>query len=122
MSNEESILSSVKRGIGGLTDEYTVFDHEIIVHVNTLFSILCQLGVGPANGFSISGYREKWSDFNTDNDNRLNMVKDYIILKVKLLFDHTLGPSTIESLNRLISELEWRLNVVVDPGETIVSN
>lgn len=111
----DSILSSVKRGVNGMTDSYTYFDDEMVMHINSVLSILTQLGIGPEEGYSIVGYHETWADFIGPDAKNLEMIKSYVILKVKLLFDHTLGPSTVESIKSLVSELEWRLNVAVDP-------
>lgn len=109
----DSILTSIKKLLG-ITEEYDHFDPDIIMHINSVFSVLTQLGVGPASGFSISDKAAVWSDF-VDSDSRLEMLKSYMYLKVKLLFDPPLGTASIEAINRQISELEWRINVTVDP-------
>lgn len=109
----DSILTSIKKLLG-ITEEYDHFDPDIIMHINSVFSVLTQLGVGPASGFSISDKTAVWSDF-VDSDSRLEMLKSYMYLKVKLLFDPPLGTASIEAINRQISELEWRINVTVDP-------
>lgn len=109
----DSILTSIKKLLG-ITEEYDHFDPDIIMHINSVFSVLTQLGVGPASGFSISDKTAVWSDF-VDTDSRLEMLKSYMYLKVKLLFDPPLGTASIEAINRQISELEWRINVTVDP-------
>ena len=107
----ESILDSVKKLLG-ISDEYTQFDNDIIMHINTVFLNLTQLGVGPAEGFYIEDSSASWTDFvNLDEDIPMNAVKTYVYLKVKLLFDPPLSSAVIESTNRMISELEWRLNV-----------
>lgn len=107
----ESILTSVKRTLG-LTSDYTQFDDEIILHINSVFLILNQLGVGPESPFSISSEEALWTDFLDGTS--LELVKSYMYLKVKLLFDPPLSSSVIEASNRMISEFEWRLNVAVD--------
>lgn len=111
---EESILTSIKKLLG-IPEEYEHFDADIIMHINSVFSILTQLGVGPSNGFSIKNKEDKWYDF-IGEDNTISMVKSYIHLKVKLLFDPSLSSSVTESTNQMIKELEWRLNVAVDPS------
>ena len=108
-----SILTSIKKMLG-IPEEDSAFDNDIIMHINTVFGILTQMGVGSQDGFSITGYEETWDSF-TENQTKLEMVKSYIYLKVRLLFDPPQNSSLIESINRLISELEWRLNVAVDP-------
>lgn len=111
----ESILTSIKKLLG-IAEEYEHFDADIIMHINSVFSILTQLGVGPSNGFSIENKEAKWHDF-LGEDNGVEMVKSYIHLKVKLLFDPPLSSAVMEATNQMIKELEWRLNVAVDPSK-----
>lgn len=108
----ESILTSIKKLLG-ITEEYTHFDSDIIIHINTTFMVLNQLGVGPKNCFRITGDSEIWDDFLLDAWD-LESVKTYVYLKVKLVFDPPLSSSAVESINRMISELEWRLNMVAE--------
>lgn len=108
----ESILTSIKKLLG-IDEEYTQFDSDIIMHINSVFLNLTQLGVGPSEGFQIEDDSDTWEDFIGDS-NQLQAVKSYIYLKVKLLFDPPLSSSVIESMNRMIAELEWRLNVAVE--------
>lgn len=112
----ESILTSIKKMLG-ITEEYTHFDQDIIMHINSVFMILTQLGVGPSEGFSIQDAYAVWTDFIPDTT-KLESVKSYVYMKVKLLFDPPLSSAVTESMNRMISEFEWRLNVAVDPAET----
>lgn len=111
----ESILTSIKKLLG-ITEEYDQFDPDIIMHINSVFMILTQLGVGPAEGFSIEDDTAVWTDFIQDAK-KLESVKTYIYLKVKLAFDPPLSSAVIESMNRLINELEWRLNVAAESTE-----
>ena len=111
----DSILTSIKLLLG-IAEEYEHFDPVIIMHINSVFTILTQLGVGPKEGFSISDKSAVWSDFVSDTSN-LELIKSYMHHKVKLLFDPPLGSTVMESMNRLTSEFEWRLNVAVDPNE-----
>ena len=111
----ESILTSIKKLLG-ITEEYDQFDPDIIMHINSVFMILTQLGVGPAEGFSIEDDTAVWTDFIQDVK-KLESVKTYIDLKVKLAFDPPLSSAVIESMNRLINELEWRLNVAAESTE-----
>ena len=108
----ESILTSIKKLLG-IEEEYTQFDADIIMHINTVFLNLTQLGVGPSEGFLIEDGTAIWDDFIGDSS-QLQAVKTYMYLKVKLLFDPPLSSSVTESMNRMIAELEWRLNVAVD--------
>lgn len=114
MEITESILNSIKKLLG-IDAEYKHFDPDLIMHINSVFSILTQMGVGPTNGFSITGDSEKWNSFITKKSNKFSLVKSYMHLKVKLLFDPPLGSAVIESINRQISEFEWRLFIAADP-------
>ena len=101
MDNAESILTSIKKLLG-IAEEYTQFDTDIIIHINTVFMTLQQLGVGPEEGFSIIDSEAVWTDF-MENSILLNSVKTYIYLKVKLLFDPPLSSSTIECFNKVLN-------------------
>lgn len=105
----ESILTSIKQLLGVEPEDKT-FDFDIMFHINTVFSALIQLGVGPEAGFKISGDSETWSDF-IGNNSQIENVKSYIFLKVKLLFDPPINASVIECINKNIEEIEWRLNM-----------
>lgn len=111
----ESILTSIKKMLG-IAEEYTYFDADIIMHINSVFMILNQLGVGPEEGFMIEDATSVWSDFiPDDNPVQMEAVKSYIFLKVRLLFDsNTLSSAVIDSTNKLIAELEWRLNTAAE--------
>ena len=106
---EESILISIKKSLG-IAGDYTAFDADIIMHTNSVFMILNQLGVGPETYFRIEDDLTTWNEFITV-EKQLDAVKSYMYLKVKMLFDPPLNASVIEANNKLISELEWRLNV-----------
>jgi hypothetical protein len=106
---ESSILTSTKK-ILGLDASYTVFDLDIITHINTAFSTLTQLGVGPEAGFMIEDDTAVWDDFIVD-DIQYNAVKSYVFLRVKQLFDPPTTSYLITAVDNQIKELEWRLNV-----------
>lgn len=108
----DSILTSIKKLLG-IAEEYEHFDSDLIMHINSVFMVLNQLGVGPVEGFSITDKTETWEDF-TQNDLMIQSVKSYVYLKVRLLFDPPSSSAVMESINRQISELEWRLNLSVD--------
>lgn len=112
----DSILTSIKKLLG-IAEDYNHFDTDLIIHINSVFATLTQIGVGPAEGFSISDDSAIWDDFITEQTT-LNSVKSYMYLKVKLLFDsNSLSSAVIESMNKIANEFEWRLNVTVDPGD-----
>lgn len=108
----DSILTSIKKLLG-IAEEHTQFDADLIMHINSVFMILSQLGVGTDGGFSIRDSEAVWSDF-IPNGSGLDLVKSYMYQKVKLLFDPPLNSSVIEATNKMISEFEWRLNVAAD--------
>ena len=111
---EESILNSIKKLLG-IQPDYTHFDQDIIIHINSCFATLHQLHVGPEEPFTISGPDESWAEFML-SETKIQSVKTYIYLKVKLLFDSTsLGAATLGAYQEMIKEYEWRLNVAVDP-------
>lgn len=110
----ESILISIKKMLG-LAPDYTAFDTDIIIHINSVFTILNQLGVCDSNYFSISDDTALWSDFLGDSDT-LELVKSYMYLKVRLIFDPPQSGVLHEAMERQIKEFEWRLNVLVDEG------
>ena len=105
----DSILTSIKLMLG-ITEECTDFDSQLILHINSVFMTLHQLGVGPTEGFRIENDSAIWSDYIIEEDN-LDAVKSYINLKVKLLFDPPLGAAVLEATKQMVNELEWRLNV-----------
>ena len=105
---EESILISTKK-ILGLDAEYTAFDLDVITHINAAFSLLNQLGVGPTEGFSINDDSRQWTEFDVPA-NQIQMVKTYVYLKVRVLFDPPGTSFLLEAANNQIKEYEWRLN------------
>lgn len=112
----ESILLSIKKLLG-ISNEYEVFDADLIMHINTALMVLTQIGVGPSTGFYIVDSSETWTDFLGEDLHRLGAVKSYVYMKVKLLFDPPSSSSVIESTNKIIDEMEWRLHVATDPIE-----
>ena len=109
----ESILTSIKKLLG-ITEDYKQFDPEIIIHINSVFADLAQMGVGPSNGFVIWDDTAIWDDFISD-DLLLQSVKSYMNLRVKILFDpNSIGSSTLASYERQIAQWEWRLNVTAE--------
>lgn len=113
---EDSILSSIKKLLG-IGEEYTNFDVDIIIHINTAIMVLQQLGVGPQDElFKISSKDDKWSDF-ISNEDDLEGIKTYIYLKVKIIFDPPQHGPTEDAFKESIREYEWRLNHQVEMKE-----
>lgn len=110
----ESILTSVKKLLG-ITEDYEHFDTDLIIHINSVFMNLKQLGVGPTNGFRIEDKLATWQDFIPFDDAvQLDAVKTYMYAKVKLVFDPPASSAHTEALKEIIKEYEWRLNVEVE--------
>lgn len=105
----DSILNSIKK-ILGIAPDNEEFDVDIIMHINSTFSTLNQLGIGPGDGFMIEDVDATWDDFLL-GDNRLNSVKTYMGLKVRLAFDPPPTSFGITAMENQIKEHEWRLNV-----------
>lgn len=110
-----SILTTIKKRCG-IDEDYEVFDQEIIMAINSTFSTLRQLGVGPEKGFRIENKETLWEDYLGDDEDRLSYVVDYVYLKVRLIFDPPTNSFVQSSFQDQIKELEWRINVDVDPG------
>ena len=106
----ESILTSTKKNLG-IAASYTAFDEDVILHINSVFSTLNQLGIGPIEGFHIVDATAVWADF-LEGDLRLNAVKTYIYLRVRMLFDPPTTGYHVGAIQKQIEELEWRLNIV----------
>lgn len=111
-----SILTSIKKLIG-IEEEDENFDTDVIIHINSVFMKLNDLGVGPAEGFSIQDKTKTWTDYLGANTN-LEAVKTYMYLKVKLIFDPPTTSFVIEAINRQIAEYEWHLNLRAEGGST----
>lgn len=103
-----SILTSTKAKLG-LAESYTVFDDQIIDYINGVFSTVAQLGIGPPEGFEIVDDTEEWDDILVAN-RHLNVVKSYVFLKVRQLFDPPSTGYLVTAMNEQIKELEWRMN------------
>ena len=121
----QSILTSTKK-ILGIADDYTAFDLDVIMHINSAFSTLAQLGIGPAGGFMIEDKDEEWEDFLETDDPQYNSVKSYLYLKVRQIFDPPTTSYLITAVEKQIQELEWRLNTLregslwVNPNPAVV--
>ena len=115
----DSILTSIKKLLG-ITAEYKQFDPDLIIHINSVFLILKQLGIGPEQGFSISGEYETWDQFLPEGSTNFEAVKSYMHIKVKLLFDPPTSSAVMEAMNRMASEYEWRLNIEAESTPVIV--
>ncbi len=111
----DSILQSTKRHLG-IQEEYGHFDCELIDWINAAFSTLHQLGVGPESPYRISSADNIWSEF-IQNEAAIESVREYVYLKVRLVFDPPSSSAVIDAFERYATELEWRLNAASESGE-----
>lgn len=103
-----SILESVKKQLG-LAEDYDSFDQDILIHINSVFSNLTQMGIGPDEGFTITGYDETWENYTLTDPLKSQQIKSYVALKVKSIFDPPSNGNVAEAMNRSIAEMEYRL-------------
>ena len=108
----ESILTSIKKLLG-IAEEYEHFDADLIMHINSVFFALTQIGVGPSEGFSITDEEDIWSDFIPEGQN-LEAVKTYVYQRVRLAFDPPSSSAHMEAINKQIAEYEWRLHIAAE--------
>lgn len=104
-----SILTSIKKMLG-ISEEDTNFDQDIIININSVLMCINQLGIGPESGFTISDSTSTWQDLIGERID-LEAIKTYVYLKVRLLFDPPQSAFVLESIERQIAQIEWRLNV-----------
>ena len=109
---EDSILDTTKKVLG-IEQPYTIFDTDIIMHINSVFTILTQLGVGPDEGFMIEDNTKTWSNF-IGEVKIINAVKSYMYLRVRHLFDPPATSFAIAANEKQYAEFEWRLNVIME--------
>lgn len=109
----DSILNTIKKMLG-IVEDLTAFDEDIKIGINSAIFSLSQIGVGPSEGYSITGASETWSDYLGDQLNSLQAVKNYIFLKTRIVFDPPTVGAVMDAYKNQIAELEWRLNVQVD--------
>ena len=110
---ENRILVGTKKVLG-LAEGYTAFDEDILMHINSTFSVLTQIGVGPEEGFSISDSTAVWSDFISVDSDLFQMVRSYMGLKVRMLFDPPTTSFTQQAFKDQITEYEYRMNALVE--------
>lgn len=106
---EASILNSTK-SVLGLSEGYDAFDLDVNTFINTALSTLDQLGIGPVGGLVVDGPAAVWEDLSLP-DNQLGLVKTYVFLKVRMLFDPPTTSFAIAAFNDQLKEYEWRLTI-----------
>lgn len=115
---ENSILQTVK--VACNTEDHNHFDQELIMYINSAISVLTQIGVGPKDGFVVTGLSETWDQFLTnDREQMLKIVKAYVSMSVRLLFDPPSSSFVLDHLKEKAKEYEWRIQAIVDPGKKV---
>jgi len=117
---DQSILDSVKKMVG-VDPSLTVFDLDILTHINTVFADLEQLGVGPVGGFMIEDNVPTWDAF-LAGDVRISSVKSYVYFRVRLMFDPPQTGYLVDSMQKQVEKMEWRLNVTREGDSWIDPN
>lgn len=108
-SINDSIYYSVKK-LAGLDRDYNAFDLDILTHLNSIFVILFQLGLGPDTPYQVTSPEETWADFiGEDDPGPLNMIREYISLKLRIRFDPPTSGILRDALLEQIKEDEFRL-------------
>lgn len=107
--DSSSIFNSIKKLLG-ISPYDDGFDQEVKDLINAEFLTLHQLNVGPENGFSIEGPEDVWSSFTSDLHLQ-DAVRQFVYLRVRMIFDPPASSTVAEAVNNRISELEFRLNV-----------
>jgi len=115
----ESILTSIK-SLLGIQEDMTNFDQDIMIHINTVFFQLEQIGVNPGTYFSIVDKTATWESYTLTNLN-LQIIKSYMYFKVRLMFDPPISGSLVELMKTQVAELEWRIMISVDPKPIVVA-
>lgn len=116
----ESILTTIKKMLG-IEEEYEHFDVDIIVHINSALGVLNQIGVGPSITFSIEDKTALWVDLLADATD-LEMVKTFIYLRVRMIFDPPATAALMDAFTRNLAEMEWRLSTTVHPPVVVVDS
>jgi hypothetical protein len=113
---EQSILNSTKKLLNISPDDDS-FDLDVITHINSEFSVLHDLGVGPVDGFVIEDESAEWESYLADDAVKLSKVKTCVWLRVRLLFDPPVQSFLITILKDQLLEEEWRLNTNREASE-----
>lgn len=111
---DDSILISIKKTLG-IDADADAFDEALMMHINTALSVLQQLGVGSDGGLCVTDNETTWNEL-LKGDNRLAMVKTYVQMKVRVLFDPPSSSSVLDAMERNMKETEWRILAVTDYG------
>ena len=112
------ILDTIRKLVGA-GDTAGPFDSDLLIHINSAFSVLNQIGAGPEEGF-ICDDTSAWSEF-LPISKKLEMVKTYVYLKVRLIFDPPASSAAVDAMSRQVTEYEERILIAVDPDPVVPS-
>lgn len=112
----DSILESVKTVLG-IPSEDNFFNDNLIIQINSIFSILRQIGCGPSEGYQITDSSNTWDEFLQNEPEKLQLVKTYLGMRVRQIFDPPANGTVSQALDRQVQEMEWRISTLCDPGE-----
>lgn len=112
----DSILESVKTVLG-IPSEDNFFNDNLTIQINSIFSILRQIGCGPSEGYQITGFSNTWDEFLQNEPEKLQLVKTYLGMRVRQIFDPPTNGTVSQALDRQVQEMEWRISTLCDPGE-----
>lgn len=110
---DHSVLDDIKKLLG-IDSEDDSFDIDISIMINSAILALSQIGIGPKEGYTVTSKEDKWSDYLENTTTDVNNVKNYIYLKTRLIFDPPSNSTVIESFNKNLQELEWRMMLNVE--------
>ncbi len=113
---DDSILNSIKSNLGIKDPSYEVFDSEIMMYINSTFSKLYQIGVNSAKGSRITSSEETWNDIFSENDDLIQLIKEYTFIRVRILFDPPSNSTVLNSLEKNLAEVEWRIYIQAEGG------
>lgn len=114
---DDSILNVIKKMLGNISEFDSSFDEDIVVFINAAFADLCSIGVGPSEGFSITGNSETWSDFSVRKDID-SFIKTYIYFSVKIAFDPPASGTLMESYKNLLKKTEVKLKILSEKEDS----
>lgn len=103
-----NVLESVKKMLG-IPEDYDCFDSDILMGINMVMPVLKQIGV--TTKISTVTEESTWADLSSSAE-IVNLMKIYVALRVRMVFDPPTNSSLLDAMQKRIDELEWRLNVL----------
>ncbi len=107
----DSILDSVKSYLGIMSDDKS-FDADILMSINAVMFALNQLGAGPSEPVVVEDATQEWIDY--FEESAIGIVRQYVNMRVKMLFDPSSNNQIMDALKEQIAEAEWRILAYFD--------